>query len=337
MAFQVGPGGKVFTRILLILSLMLLWFTCEPAFSESFTGRCDEVIDGDTILVFCQGQSGDVEVRLEGVDCPEKGQPFGTRAKKFTAGMVLSQNVTVNIVTHDRYKRTVARVIVKGKDLSLELVKAGLAWHYRHYSKDPELARAEEDARAKKLGLWAMADAEAPWDYRHQKVTIRGYEEIDDFVSAVRENNLSKLKELLTFNPEMVNEKDRNGKTLLQSASVQGNQKAAELLIAKGADVKAADSRGWTALHYAASYGQKGLVLLLISKGAKVNQKDTKSGKTPLHWAASRGAAEVVEVLLSKGADSAIRDREGRTPLGCALRSRKKDAAEILRKYGARE
>ena len=46
-------------------------------------------------------------------------------------------------------------------DLNKELLKAGLAWHYKQYSSDPELAKLEFEARAKKVGLWKEPDADS--------------------------------------------------------------------------------------------------------------------------------------------------------------------------------
>jgi micrococcal nuclease len=134
--------------------------------SRSFTGTCIGVSDGDTITVL-RDRKVSIKVRLEGIDAPELHQDFGQKARKFTAAMVFGKVVTVNVLKNDRYGRSVARVMVNGKDVSLELVRAGLAWHYRHYSRDPALARAEADARAKKRGLWSMPAPVPPWDYRH--------------------------------------------------------------------------------------------------------------------------------------------------------------------------
>ena len=41
----------------------------------------------------------------------------------------------------DQYGRTVAFVFIGSTALNRELLKAGLAWHYKHYSRDPELAK----------------------------------------------------------------------------------------------------------------------------------------------------------------------------------------------------
>jgi len=74
-----------------------------------------------------------VRIRLEGIDCPERGQAFSARAKQFTSGLVFGKTVTVKVKESDRYGRLVARVIAEGKDVSHELVKAGLAWHFKKY------------------------------------------------------------------------------------------------------------------------------------------------------------------------------------------------------------
>jgi micrococcal nuclease len=55
-----------------------------------------------------------VKVRLHGIDCPEKRQPFGTRAKQYTSHMAFGNEVTVQVKTTDRYGRTVGEVILPG-------------------------------------------------------------------------------------------------------------------------------------------------------------------------------------------------------------------------------
>ena len=67
----------------------------------------------------------------------------------------------------DRYGRLVAPVILPdGRDLSVELVKAGLAWHYKKYSDDEELARLEVEARKASRGLWSEPEPVPPWEWR---------------------------------------------------------------------------------------------------------------------------------------------------------------------------
>lgn len=70
---------------------------------------------------------------------------------------------------NDRYGRLVARVLVDGKDLSLALVNAGLAWHYLKYSSDPVLSAAEQTAKAAKIGVWSLPNPVPPWEVRKQR------------------------------------------------------------------------------------------------------------------------------------------------------------------------
>ena len=51
--------------------------------------------------------------------------------------------------------------------LHRELVKRGLAWHYKQYSDDQRFADDEDNARLKKLGLWGGSHRPiAPWEWR---------------------------------------------------------------------------------------------------------------------------------------------------------------------------
>lgn len=132
---------------------------------EPFEARVVGVADGDTITVLHRGAQ--VRVRLSGIDCPERGQPFSARAKQFTSEMVFGKTVTVRPFGTDRYRRAVADVVLPdGRVLNRELVAAGLAWHYTRYSKDEVLARLEKEARGSRLGLWSEERAVAPWDFR---------------------------------------------------------------------------------------------------------------------------------------------------------------------------
>lgn len=145
-------------------SLALVLLVTPLLWCETYIGKCVGVSDGDTISVMKAGRA--VKIRLEGIDCPEMGQDFGTRAKQFTSGMVYGKDVEVKEYNRDIYRRTVARVYIGGQDVSLELVKAGLAWHFKKYSSDPVLAEAEVEARRGKRGLWSMPNPVPPWEYR---------------------------------------------------------------------------------------------------------------------------------------------------------------------------
>ena len=63
--------------------------------AADFTGRVVGVSDGDTITVMHNGKGE--RIRLHGIDCPEKRQAFGKRAKQFTSNLVFSLPVAVTV------------------------------------------------------------------------------------------------------------------------------------------------------------------------------------------------------------------------------------------------
>jgi endonuclease YncB( thermonuclease family) len=141
----------------------------DPLPAQGFSGKVIGVSDGDTITVL-QNRT-DTRVRLHGVDCPEKGQAFGNRAKEFTADLVLGQSVTIRPRGVDRYGRTVGEVLLPdGRNLSEELVRSGFAWWFRKYAaSDKSLARLEADAHTARKGLWADLHPVPPWEWRDQR------------------------------------------------------------------------------------------------------------------------------------------------------------------------
>ena len=60
---------------------LLNWLLSPLSIHAEFVGHVVGVIDGDSIRVMHDGQVE--QIRLVGVDCPEKRQPFGTRAKEY--------------------------------------------------------------------------------------------------------------------------------------------------------------------------------------------------------------------------------------------------------------
>jgi len=147
-----------------LLYVFLILYPCA-LFAGTFSGKCVGIGDGDTISVMRYGRA--IKVRLEGIDCPELGQAFGTKAKRFTSAMVFRKTVDVREYDKDEYGRIVGRVYVEGKDLSLELVNAGLAWRFER-GQDLMIKRAEAQARTQKLGLWSTPNPIPPWEYRRR-------------------------------------------------------------------------------------------------------------------------------------------------------------------------
>ncbi len=151
-----------------LVALLVAAAACAPASESVITGEVVAIHDGDTLSVLTGGRT--VRVRLACIDAPEQGQAFGTRARQRLAQEAMRRHVRVEVIERDSYGRAVGRVWADGSFVNLELVRAGLAWHYDyHCPGDRALAAAEEEARAARLGLWSEPDPVPPWQWRRRQ------------------------------------------------------------------------------------------------------------------------------------------------------------------------
>jgi micrococcal nuclease len=106
---------------------------------------------------------------MNGIDCPEKKQPYFKNAKQALSKYIFGKKVQIIYKTKDKFKRTLADVVYKSENINLKMVANGFAWHFKKYSSNIILAKAEINARVKKLGLWSLPAPIAPWDFRMSK------------------------------------------------------------------------------------------------------------------------------------------------------------------------
>jgi len=147
----------------IVCGLMLslgVWAQGVPVLVGTVTG----VIDGDTIKV--QLGDGPVTVRLAHIDAPESYQPGGGAATRALDRRLLTQEVSLQVVSRDGEDRLVAVVQLGGENINAWMVKQGHAWAYRGFTQDPNYCVWENAARSLRRGLWSDADWIAPWDWR---------------------------------------------------------------------------------------------------------------------------------------------------------------------------
>lgn len=146
------------------------------------------VSDGDTITARC-GESGayeQIKVRMQGIDAPERKQPYGARSKEALSDLVFQRLAELRCGKTDRYQRKVCSVWVapaaspdgpRTLDAGLAMVNTGMAWWYRAYAREQspqervDYEAAEGDARRRRSGLWSDAAPLAPWDWRRSSRT----------------------------------------------------------------------------------------------------------------------------------------------------------------------
>ena len=155
--------------------LALLFATASlTSFADQLQGKVIKVTDGDTVNVLT-GDNQTHKIRLSGIDAPEKSQAFGNKSKQALADEVYGKTVTVEFNKRDKYQRIVGKVIFNGKDVNLNQIKRGLAWHYKKYEAEQDVedrsiyANAEYLAQRDRAGLWIENNPVAPWDFRKQK------------------------------------------------------------------------------------------------------------------------------------------------------------------------
>jgi micrococcal nuclease len=108
-------------RVETILMGLLLSWPCVSV-GASLTGEVVSVLDGDTLEVL-NGHHAE-RIRLSGIDCPEKGQAFGQRAKQAASNLAFGKDVIIQTHGRDKYGRTLADVLLPdGTNVGRNLVK----------------------------------------------------------------------------------------------------------------------------------------------------------------------------------------------------------------------
>ncbi|MFK8015469.1 MAG: thermonuclease family protein [Gammaproteobacteria bacterium] len=127
-----------------------------------------KVRDGDSLVVRMNGQP--LEVRLHGIDAPERGQPYGDASRKGLVNLVNDKTLLMERRTVDRYDRHVALITVAGSTTSVnqQMLERGHAWHYVRYDQNPAWARSHSAAKSAKKGLWSNPKPIAPWEWRQR-------------------------------------------------------------------------------------------------------------------------------------------------------------------------
>lgn len=183
-----------------ILIILITFFSCTsrsgspPAIhrissnSESknvVRGKVIAIIDGDTYDLLINGNTT-LRVRMEGIDAPEKGMPFYRVSKEYLSGLCFNKFVNLEITGQNGNRELAYAYLDDGKELSQEMLKAGLAWHFKKYNSDPILAQLETEAKNLKKGLWQANNPMPPWV--NKSLHKQGISTKDSFVTVDNDN-----------------------------------------------------------------------------------------------------------------------------------------------------
>ena len=160
---------KYYITILFITFQSLTLISDKQIQDKEIHGKIVGITDGDTVKLLTVDKTL-VKVRVANIDCPERKQPFSARAKQFTSNQIFEKQVKLEYLKKDRYGRYICNIIYDDSlNLSKQLLKNGMAWHYVKYSNDDSLQVLEDEAKKSKVGLWQDPNAIPPWEWRSNK------------------------------------------------------------------------------------------------------------------------------------------------------------------------
>ena len=117
------------------------------------------IIDGDTI------RHKRRKIRLNGIDAPERGQPYGSEAARALARKLRRGKVTCRLEGKDAYGRHLGTCYIKGKNVNEWMVRNGYAWSYWL----SRYRRQEEAARRERKGVHRSRSAVRPEQWRRRR------------------------------------------------------------------------------------------------------------------------------------------------------------------------
>lgn len=156
----------MFKKITIIFALLLIVLFIYFKNKEDYFVL--HVIDGDTISVLHKQKK--LTIRLHGIDAPEKSQKFGIESKNTLSSKIERKYINLKSLKEDLYKRKIAIVFLKNRNINLEMLSEGMAWHYKQYNKSLIFSNEEKNAKSKKIGLWKDKNPIPPWTYRKTHV-----------------------------------------------------------------------------------------------------------------------------------------------------------------------
>ena len=166
----------LYQSVALAFSLLVLPSAQATSLPLQMQGKIVYVDDGDT-LVLLDAQKQQHKIRLTDSDAPESpkekykklGQPYSVVSGRHLAEMAKGRDATAHCYEYDRHERLVCRVFVDNKDVSLEQIRAGMAWANganKRYVRDRRAYEYQHEAKAARRGLWADPNPVEPWVWR---------------------------------------------------------------------------------------------------------------------------------------------------------------------------
>ena len=147
--------------------LLITAFAVASLARAELVGRVVSVGDGDTLTLLVENKQ--VKVRLDAIDAPERGQPYGRHSQESLTELCAKRSARVVERGVDRYGRTVGVIVCDGVEANSEQVRRGMAWVFERYApRSSPLYGLQREAQATRRGLWTDPQPVAPWAWRRR-------------------------------------------------------------------------------------------------------------------------------------------------------------------------
>ena len=127
----------------------------------------------------------------------------------------------------------------------------------------------------------------------------------------IRKNSINLLSELIENNPNYVNEKDKNGNTILFYEIEKNNKENMKLILDVDIlDLNIKNKDGDSYLHYAIKNKNYNLIHNLIRKGIDLNIQNNL-GNSPLHLAYELDDSVAINILIKNNINTRLKNKKG--------------------------
>lgn len=156
---------KRLTQWWLLLTTLCLAVSCSQA-EQAGVYRLVYVQDGDSVVLCCD-MGKKFTVRLLDIDAPERYQPYAEQSKSLLKSLLENKPLKLLGDNYDRYGRRLAVIEVEGESVNDKMVSSGAVWVWK-YSKSRRMRSLQQEAKERKLGLWALPEEQRqdPSDWR---------------------------------------------------------------------------------------------------------------------------------------------------------------------------